>query len=217
MPGPSLTGATSVPPSFVRGLTILALAFFIGVGAPAPGVAESDSVRERNEFYRELHKRQGAATPDDEQTVLLVSGVIGPGAHRQFRAALSNQAPELVVLDGPGGILGEALQIAEEVRRRNMNTLVAPNRRCASACAIVFLSGRTKYLGAGAAVGLHSASHADGRADPEATELMADYLRELGVPSSTLRNMAQTAPNKIRWLTKAEQRAIGIRDFRPTQ
>lgn len=193
---------------------VAALAALIGIGAATPGVAESDSQRERNEFYRELSKRHGGfADNDDDQSVLLVSGVIGPGAHRQFRAALSGGAPELVVLDGPGGILGEALLIAEEVRRRNMNTLVATNRRCASACAIVFLSGRTKYLGSGAAVGLHSASYADGRADPEATELMAAYLRELGVPNSTLRNMARTAPNKIRWLTKAEQRAIGIRAY----
>ena len=42
----------------------------------------------------------------------------------------------------------------------------------------MFLSGRTKYLAAGASVGLHSASYADGRADPEATDLMAAYLRE---------------------------------------
>ena len=95
----------------------------------------------------------------------------------------------------------------------SLSTLVASNRRCASACAVVFLSGRNKYLAPGAAVGLHSASFADGRADPEATELMAAYLRQLGVPATTLRNMARTAPNKIRWLTRAEQKAIGIRDY----
>jgi hypothetical protein len=100
------------------------------------------------------------------------------------------------------------------VRRRHLTTLVAPHQSCASACAIVFLSGRTKYLGAGAVVGLHSASFADGRADPEATALMAAYLRQVGVPKSTLRHMARTAPSDIRWLTKAEQKAMGIRAFR---
>ena len=103
--------------------------------------------------------------------------------------------------------------IGEEVRRRHLNTLVAAHHSCASACAVVFLSGRTKYLGAGANVGLHSASYADGRADPEATELMADYLRQVGVPPATLRRMKLTAPSQIRWLSQAEQRAIGIQVY----
>ena len=195
--------------------TVAAATVMMGLAAMLPAAAEPDSVRERNEFYRMLHNGQGG-TSSESETVLLVSGVIGPGAHYQFQAALSRGSTDLVVLDGPGGVLGEALLIAEEVRRRQLNTLVASNRSCASACAIVFLSGRNKYLGSGAAVGLHAASYADGRADPEATELMADYLRQLGVPDSTLRRMAATAPSEIRWLTQAEQQAIGIRSY-PTQ
>lgn len=200
-------------PELLKRLWIAALAALIGIGAAAPALAESEAQRERNQFYRDLARRSGGMAGEHDQTVLLVSGVIGPGAHDQFRAALSRGSPELVVLDGPGGVLGEALLIGEEVRRRNLSTLVASNHRCASACAVVFLSGRSKYLGAGAAVGLHSASFADGRADPEATELMADYLRKLGVPGNTLRNMARTAPNQIRWLTRDEQRAIGITPY----
>jgi hypothetical protein len=155
------------------------------------------------------HGRSGVG----EGTVLLINGVIGPGAHRQFQWALSRSVPTLIVLDSPGGVLGEALLIAEEVRRRGLNTLVAARSSCASACAIVFLAGRTKYLGAGGAIGLHMASYADGRADPEATELMAAYLRELGVPGSALRAMAATAPSDIRWLTTAERQAVGIRAY----
>jgi hypothetical protein len=200
----------------LRRMLVAGLALLIGLGTSSIGSAQSESERERNQFYRDLARRTATAVRQDE-TVLLVSGVIGPGAHQQFRAALSQGSPDLVVLDGPGGVLGEALLIAEEVRRRHMSTLVAPNQRCASACAVVFLSGRVKYLGAGAAVGLHSASYADGRADPEATELMAAYLRQVGVPGNTLRRMAQTAPNEIRWLTVAEQQAIGIRAYRAQQ
>jgi hypothetical protein len=66
-------------------------------------------------------------------------------------------------------------------------------------------------------IGLHSASYADGRADPEATQVMADYLRGVGVPQATLRRMARTAPSDIRWLSKAEQRAIGIQAFRDSR
>lgn len=184
------------------------LAALLIVAFAAPAFAD-DAMR--NEFYRSLASRQAAAAQDDGRTVLLVSGIIGPGSYAEFRSAIERTSPELVVLDGPGGILGEALMIGEEVRRRRLNTMVGPNRSCASACAVVFLSGRTKYLASGASVGLHMASFADGRGDPEATELMAAYLRAVGVPNGTLKRMALTAPNKIRWLTKSEQQAVGIK------
>jgi membrane-bound ClpP family serine protease len=176
----------------------------------APTVVLADDAA-RNEFYRSLAGNTAAAA--DEPEALLISGVIGPGSYDEFRAALMHSSPKLVVLDGPGGILGEALMIGDEIRRRNLDTLVGPNRSCASACAIVFLSGRVKYMANGAAVGLHSASFADGRADPEATEVMAAYLRGVGVPNATLKRMARTAPSDIRWLSKSEIKALRIRAF----
>ena len=188
---------------FVRGL-FACLAVLLSFAAPA---SADESLR--NDFYRSLGGAQ--ANTADGPTALLVTGVIGPGSYDEFRSALERATPELVVIEGPGGVLGEALMIGEEVRRRHLTTLVGPHRSCASACAVVFLSGRTKYVGAGATIGLHSASFADGRADPEATAVMADYLRGVGVPGATLRRMARTAPSDIRWLTKAEQNAMGIK------
>jgi hypothetical protein len=179
------------------------------LSAPTFAFAD-DSIR--NEFYKSL-SRGSATVSDGQSTALLVSGVIGPGSYDEFLAAVSRGSPELVVLDGPGGILGEALLIGEEVRRRNLSTMVGPNRSCASACAVVFLSGRTKYMANGASVGLHSASFADGRADPEATAVMAAYLRGMGVPNATLKRMSRTAPDDIRWLTKSEMRALGIKAY----
>jgi hypothetical protein len=140
-----------------------------------------------------------------------LSGVIQPGAYRQFRSAISRGEPALVVLDSPGGVLGEALLIGDEVRRRGLNTLVGPNDSCASACAVVFLSGRTKFMGKGASVGLHSAFNLDGKVDKQATQIMASYLSGVGVPKSLLRRMAATGPTQMRWLTRAEQKALRIR------
>lgn len=195
-----------------RGIVLRALAAACALLLLAASPEKSAADEVRDAIYK-LPRASRQATPHATESVLMVSGIIGPGAHRQFQAALWRAEPRLVVLDGPGGVLGEAILIAEEVRRRGLSTLVTANHSCASACAIVFLSGRTKYLGAGASVGLHSASYADGRADPQATELMATYLSQLGVPRATLRRMAQTAPSDIRWLTVSEQQAIGIRPY----
>jgi hypothetical protein len=203
------------------------LALLLGLCAAAPAAAESEIGGPR---YYEPRQQRSAALPEGadaaaeraeaageraaasrEQVVLVMSGMIGRGSHREFRRAVSRSKAEVVVLEGPGGILGEALLIAEEVRSRGLTTVVAANGRCASACAIVFLAGRTKHMGRGAAVGLHAASFENGVADPQATSIMAGYLRQLGVPANTLRRMASTAPQDIRWLTKAEQKALRIR------
>jgi hypothetical protein len=197
---------------------VVALTALIAVATA--GSADADDTAWRDIFRTPQASIGGESAPKAvarERTVLTVNGMIGPGAYRQFRAALYNGNPDLVVLNGPGGILEEAFLIAEEVRRRGLDTLVAPNGACASACAVVYLAGRNKYLGSGGAIGLHSASSADGRADAEATAIMAEYLSRLGVPQSTLRRMAQTAPSDIRWLTRSELRAVGIRAYSSAQ
>ena len=203
------------------------LALVLGLCFTAPAAAESEIGGPRYyeprqpRSYAAPERAEGAAERADpaaeraeaagERVVLVMSGMIGRGSHREFRRAVSRSKAEVVVLEGPGGILGEALLIAEEVRRRGLTTVVAANNRCASACAIVFLAGRTKHMGRGAAVGLHAASFENGVADPQATSIMAGYLRQLGVPANTLRRMASTAPQDIRWLTNGEQKALRIR------
>ena len=77
----------------------------------------------------------------------------------------------------------------------------------------MFLSGRTKYMGKGAAVGLHAASSLEGRESREGTGIMAHYLSSVGVPGGILRNMSATAPSEIRWLSRSERRALGIKPF----
>ena len=143
-------------------------------------------------------------------TVLVMQGTINLGAYREFLRAVSRTKPDLVIMEGPGGVLGEAMMIADEIRARRIDTLVSPNRSCASACAVIFLAGRTKYLGRGAAVGLHSARFRDGRRSREGTTIMAAYLRRLGVPQSILRRMERTAPSEIAWLSRSDQRALRI-------
>jgi membrane-bound ClpP family serine protease len=208
----SIARADDMTKLILTRLLAAALSVLSLLAAPSLGLAR-DGDEQRKEFYRMLHEHQQQGTAEGP-TALLVTGVIGPGSYAEFHAAVSRETPTLVVIEGPGGVLGEAIQIGEEIRKRHIDTLVAAHHSCASACAVVFLSGHTRYLGPGASVGLHSASYVDGRSDPEATAVMAAYLRELGVPTATLNRMAHTAPSDIRWLTKAEQQAIGIRSYK---
>jgi hypothetical protein len=152
-----------------------------------------------------------AAAQKGDYIAMLMSGAIGLGSYREFLRVLRKGKPDVIVVEGPGGVLGEAILIAKEINRRGIATAIRANAQCASACAIIFLAGRAKYMGKGAKVGLHSASFVDGELDLEGTDVMAAYLAELGVPSNTLRRMAMTAPGQIRWLNKSEQKAMRIR------
>jgi len=104
----------------------LAVALVLTVGLISTSLAQVGSRRDRG-----LEPPRGKS----EEVVLVITGVIGPGAYRQFRSAIRRSNPKLIILDGPGGILGEALMIGQEVRRRGLSTLVAANGQCASACA----------------------------------------------------------------------------------
>jgi hypothetical protein len=192
----------------ISGTVSLAVSVFLVLFADAQCAAQTSQYR----LYQPQNEGR-SRTQSDDPMVLVVTGVIGPGSYRQFRSAVQRADPDLIILDGPGGILGEALAIGQEVRRRGINTLVGANGSCASACALVFLSGRTKYVGRNASVGLHAASDLRGRVSAEATDMMSDYLRSVGVPSSVVRRMAATAPSEIRWLTRSEQRALGFRAY----
>jgi hypothetical protein len=143
--------------------------------------------------------------------LVVLSGPMLPGAHERFKAALDRVKPRAVVLDGPGGRLIEGVLIGTEIRRRGLSTIVPPNRSCASACAVAYLSGKQKFAGRGSAIGLHQASDSNARHDRAATVFMMDYLRSAGIPQKLLERRIRG--NTIWWLSRAEQRALGIRNF----
>jgi hypothetical protein len=180
----------------------IVLATLIGLSAAAPAGAGN--------IYRDVGVRPGGKT----KSVLVLTGVIRPGTFKRFVADISREKPEMIIVEGPGGRIFESMLIGTEIRRRSIPVLVRANRLCASACAVIFLSARTKLLGAGARIGVHSAGNGHGQRDPKGTRLLTGYLQSIGVPESLVRQVAAVPPGEIRWLTKAEQRTLHIQDYR---
>ena len=138
-----------------------------------------------------------------------ITGVIGPGTYHRFMDELRRKQPSVVMVDGPGGRVLEAMMIGTEIRRRGISTVLPGNHSCASACALIYLSGAKRYIGPQASIGLHSAAN-HGRDDESGTTMMARYLSGMGVPSAIVKKMAATPSSGIRWLTAAEQRTLGL-------
>ena len=151
-----------------------------------------------------------AAAARANDAVVAMTGVIQPGAYEAFHTVVKRARPNLVVVSGPGGDLGTALRIASEVRRRGFDTAIPQGEYCASACVVIFLSGRTKYIAKGAKLGLHSASNLDGSHSREGTAIMGRYLSQVGVPRSVISRMEQRRGNDMYWLGDSDKRALRI-------
>jgi hypothetical protein len=110
-----------------------------------------------------------------------------------------------LILNSPGGLLGEGIKLAEIVRSYNITTAVDSRGPCASACFLVFTAGSRKLYTSDAKVGIHSASDqngADSNAARAATTTMARVAGELGVPSALVGKIVTTLPSDLTWLSK---------------
>ena len=58
---------------------------------------------------------------------------------------LEDRKPKLILLDSIGGNVSGAIRFARYVREEEMNTWIAQNQTCASACALVFLAGIQRF------------------------------------------------------------------------
>jgi hypothetical protein len=114
----------------------------------------------------------------------------------------------LVTLNSPGGLVREALTIAEIVRRDRLATHVA--HMCASSCFNVFAAGSTRTASREASIGVHSAFSAQG---PNAlgTVAMADYAIWCGTPRRIVSKMVATPAPLVAWLKVADMRAMRVK------
>jgi hypothetical protein len=58
---------------------------------------------------------------------------------------LEDKKPKLILLNSIGGNVSGAVRFARYVRQNQMNTWIAKNQTCASACALVFLAGIQRF------------------------------------------------------------------------
>jgi hypothetical protein len=86
-----------------------------------------------------------------------------------------------VYLNSPGGYLAPALKIAIMVKEREYETVVENYGVCASACAVIWLSGNVRRMLPGSRIGLHSARAKEDptstRSDFGTTQMTRTYLK----------------------------------------
>ena len=145
-----------------------------------------------------------------DHLTLHASGPIEKGDAAQFAALPKFDTLEL---DSPGGLVGEALEMAANMDARGgIRTMVKPGSSCASACAMaLFGSGETRIVYMGGRVGIHSCATPGGTQAPECNKAMAANAIAHGVPWGVIETFGnQTKPSSMMWLGAEDAECWGL-------
>jgi len=142
---------------------------------------------------------------------ILVKGELVQGDALQFEQKIRGLNRGLVVLSSPGGSVAEGLGIGAAVNTTGLATMTADV--CASACALIWLSGVRRYYNEGARIGFHAAYRMENGKPVETGMGNAEigaFLAHLGLSREAVRFIASAPPNNMRWMTADDASRLGI-------
>ena len=148
-----------------------------------------------------------------ETATVTVRGTLESGDGQRFNDAVANVPKAIVMLNSNGGDLDSGLTIGRTIRRKSYTTAVPNGVRCASACALAWLGGATRFMGESARIGFHAA-YVDGRSGPRESgvgnALVGAYLNGHGLAEKAVIYLTSTPPDDIQWLTMEDARKLEI-------
>jgi len=155
-------------------------------------------------------KAQGQAG----SVVITVSGELVRGDENRFVQIAGTAESATVTFQGPGGNLFAGIEIGKVIRFKHFDTLVPNGSVCASACALAWLGGDSRLIGATGRIGFH-APYFRGPAGsiiaaPLGQAFVKQYLHELGLSEPATVYITETPPQKLKWLGFLEARMVGI-------
>jgi hypothetical protein len=153
---------------------------------------------------------------------LLATGTITPGSAEVFAAEIAKRGDYVttVVLNSPGGSLGDALAMGRLIRERRLATEVEAGKYCASSCPLVFVGGVERRAGAKASIGVHQAFAMAQAAAPAPRDQMSDaqrisarcqrYLAEMGIDLQIWVHAMETPKDRLFVFTREELKTFKL-------
>lgn len=141
---------------------------------------------------------------------IYITGEILPDDDVKFRdISLLVLPTAAVVLDSPGGKTYTAINIGEQIRYKQYET-VAVNR-CTSACALIWLAGVPTSMIGTVNIGFHASGWADtGKESGLGNVMRGVYFAHLGFGYDAVRFFTEAPPNSMQWLTPQTAKRLGI-------
>jgi hypothetical protein len=144
-------------------------------------------------------------------TMIMIDGELLLNDYEKFRQKASTISKALVVFQSDGGNAIAGIEIGKLIRLRNFSTLVSDNMRCASACALAWLGGTHRFMGATARIGFHAVYMRDtGQEAGAGNALVGAYLSQIGLRDIAVYYITQAAPTSMTWLSFADAQKVGI-------
>jgi hypothetical protein len=150
---------------------------------------------------------------DAGAALVVLEGDLELGDIESFRSKVGSLSKATVAFRSDGGSLLAGIRIGMLIRVKNFTTVVPDGAQCASACAVAWLGGARRFMGAGSKVGFHAAyvQRAGGTAESgPGNAVLGAYLDQIGLPEDAIVYITQAAPNSMKWLTMNEAAQHGI-------
>ena len=176
---------------------VAAFATMVGVLSPASVQAAEITVR-----------------TDPDANLIDISGTFvkgDAGILESVRQSIVNQNPIIVRLNSDGGKLIEGLQIGEAIRSAGYLTAIVNDAVGASTCGLVWLAGKTRYIGRKGNVGFHAACTGEGdqtRETGSGNAMIGAYLTKLGLSYGAIYVITSAPPDQTNWLHVSDSQKI---------
>lgn len=151
--------------------------------------------------------------PGETLSFVSFEGEIASGDAARFSAAVDDLQEAIVILESPGGLVREALQIGAAIRLQNFSTMVAPDAGCYSTCGLLWLAGLRRYMSPSSRIGFHAAyreENGEQRESGMANAEIGSFLTHLGLRIEAIRFFTVAGPDQLLLLTPDRARALGV-------
>lgn len=148
-----------------------------------------------------------------EIDIVSIKGEITDGDSDRFYDLVKERDRITVILQSPGGLVKEALQIGAEIRIKNFATMVASDGECFSACGLIWLSGARRYMSPDSKIGFHAAYREENGEYKElgvANAEIGSFLTHLGLRIEAIRYFTVAGPDEFLLLTPERARSLGV-------
>jgi hypothetical protein len=149
---------------------------------------------------------------NSDRQLISIIGEIESGDLAKFRRFAVAYDDAVVFLASDGGSTIEALEIGKIIRIKGYDTFV-DETPCNSACALIWLAGRTKYLGKAGRVGFHATyTETNGRKRESGVgnAVVGTYLAQLNLSQDAVVFATSAGPDRLNLLTAANAASVGI-------
>jgi hypothetical protein len=152
---------------------------------------------------------------------LVATGMIAPGSAEAFAAEVNARGEYIktVVLNSPGGSVGDALEMGRLIRAKGFATEVEKDRICVSSCPLVFVGGVRRAAGTNAIIGVHQvfapdpakAARPDTMSDAQRVSARCQrYLADMGVDLKMWVHAMETPKDRLFIFSANELRDLNI-------